>query len=139
MAGGLAGLVFGCLLFVGGTLLVSYTWAVVDTKFAVVAAARQAARTYVEAPNPQAALGGASAAARQSMAGFGRRPSQTGVSLIGGSFGRCARITIRVAYPAPLFEVPFLGTLGRGQVVTADHSELVDPYRSGLPGTANCA
>lgn len=110
----------------------------VDTKFAAVAAARQAVRTYVEAPDAQVAWSSATLAAQQSMTGYGRRAGKTEVSLTGGSFERCQRITIRVTYPAPLFEVPFVGDLGRGQLVTADHSELVDPYRSGLPGTAAC-
>ena len=54
-AGGLEGLLFGLLLFVVGTLLVATAWGAVDTKFAVDAAARQAVRTYVEAPDSAAA------------------------------------------------------------------------------------
>jgi hypothetical protein len=49
--GGFEGLLFGFLIFLVGTLIVAHAWAVVDTKFAVVEAAKQAARTYVEAPS----------------------------------------------------------------------------------------
>src|SRR3954447_14686723 len=46
--GGLEALAFGLLIFVIGTLIVANAWAVVDAKFAVESAARQAARNYVE-------------------------------------------------------------------------------------------
>ncbi len=38
----------------------------------------------------------------------------------------------------PLVAIPLLGQAGNGITVTARHSEVVDPYRSGLPGTATC-
>ena len=57
MVGGIEALPFGLLVFVVGALLVANAWAVVDAKFAVDAAARQATRSYVEAE-----VGGARAA-----------------------------------------------------------------------------
>ena len=48
-AGGVEALPFGLLIFVVGALLVASAWVVVDAKLAVVSAAREAARTYVEA------------------------------------------------------------------------------------------
>jgi hypothetical protein len=136
--GGFEGLLFGLLLFVVGTLLVSNAWAVVDTKSAADDAARQAARTYVEAPSASVALPAARQAATAALAGFGRDPSRASVSVISGAFGRCQRITIGVSYPAPLLVLPWLGRVGSAEQVRADHSELVDPYRSGLPGAAAC-
>jgi cytochrome bd-type quinol oxidase subunit 2 len=138
-AGGFEGLLFGLLLFVAGTLLIGYAWAVVDTKAAAEDAARQAARTYVEAASPALAAASAQQAADASLAGFGRTPARAGVALSAGSFGRCQRITISVTYPAPALLLPFIGRVGSGQTVRAEDSELVDPYRSGLPGTAACA
>lgn len=135
---GLAGLVFGLLLFVAGTLLVAFAWAVVDTKGALVEAARQAARSYVEAPDQVTAAADARSAAAQALGGYGRDPSRGQVVLATDGFGRCARVTVTVSYPAPLFYLPFVGRVGTGQPVRAEHSEIVDPYRSGLPGLAAC-
>ncbi len=136
--GGFEGLLFGLLLFVFGTLLVAYAWGIVDTKTATGDAARQAARTYVEAPDGATAAAEADGAAAAALAGYGRDPGRAKVALTSGRFARCDRITIAVTYPAPLFELPFVGPLGRGQSVRSEHSELVDPYRSGLPGSASC-
>jgi Flp pilus assembly protein TadG len=135
--GGFAGLLFGVLTFLFGTLLVAYGWAVVQTKAAVVDAARQAARTYVEAPGAMEAYNSARDAADASLAAKGRNPDRAGVSVASGPFGRCRRVTVTVSYPAPVVVVPLAGLLG-GSTVRAEHSEIVDPYRTGLPGSAAC-
>ena len=83
--GGFEGLLFGVLIFVVGTLLVAHAWAVVDTKFAVVEAAKQAARTYVEAQSAAVAGPEAEQAADQALAGYGRDRRLAGVSLVSGS------------------------------------------------------
>lgn len=137
--GGLAGMVFGLLLFVVGTLVVANAWAVVDTKAAATEAARQAARTYVEAANPDLASQGAQQAADATLSGSGRDPAKASVTLASGYFARCERITISVSYPAPLLVLPFVGRVGTGELVRAQNSELVDPFGSGLPGTSACA
>jgi hypothetical protein len=137
--GGFEGLLFGLLLFVVGTLLIANAWAVVDTKFAADAAARQAVRTYVEAPDVAEAGPDAQTAAADALAGYGRDPSRATVRLVAGGFVRCERVTISVHYPSPLVVLPWIGTIGTGEGVTAVHSELVDPFRTGLPGTSTCA
>jgi hypothetical protein len=137
--GGFEGLLFGMLLFVAGTLLIGYAWAIVDTKSAAEDAAGQAARTYVQASSAALAATSAQQAADASLAGYGRDPSRASVTLVAGSFARCQRITISVSYPAPLLLLPFIGRVGSGTTVRAEQSELVDPYRSGLPGAAACA
>ena len=137
--GGFEGLAFGFLVFLAGTLLVSYAWAVVDTHSATTEAARQAARTYVEAPDQAQATADADRAAAEALSGYGRDPARARVTLAAGGFARCGRITVSVSYPAPLLDLPFVGLLGRGTVVRSSHSELVDPYRSGLAGVASCA
>ena len=131
-------MLFGFLLFVAGTLLIAFAWGVVDTKSATGEAARQAARTYVEAPNASMAAVEASAAADQALSGYGRNPAMANVALVGGTFARCDRVTIAVSYPAPVLYLPFVGTVGRSITVRSTHSELVDPYRTGLPGQAVC-
>ena len=137
--GGLEALPFGVLVFVVGALLVANVWGVVDAKLATTAAAREAARAYVEAPTAAAADAAAGAAARDAVAGHGRRASRTGVERIAGRFERCGRVTFEVTYPVPVVVVPWIGGLGEGFTARSRHSELVDPYRSGLPGEADCA
>lgn len=136
-AGGLAGLLFGFLVFLLGTLLVGYGWAVVQTKAAVVDAARQAARSYVESPDAVTAYDSARTAAAGSLAAKGRNPARSSLQVSAGTFGRCARVTVTISYPAPVLLLPLSGLFG-GPTVRAQHSELVDPYRSGLPGSAAC-
>lgn len=136
-AGGLAGLLFGLLIFLLGTFLAAYGWAVVQTKSAVVDAARQAARTFVEAPDAQDAYTSARMAADASLAAKGRDPTRATLRISSGGFGRCERVTITVSYPAPVVVLPISSVLG-GSTVSAAHSEIVDPYRSGLPGSAEC-
>ena len=130
---------FGLLIFVTGTLIATSAWGVVDTKFAATAAAREAARSYVESTSADQAAADARQAADDALAGYGRLPGRATVRVTSGSFGRCQRITIEVSYPAPVVSVPFVGRLGEGAIVRARHSELVDPYRTGLPGVAACA
>lgn len=137
-AGGLEGLIFGLLIFVVGTVMIANAWGVVDTKLAADAAAREAARTYVEAPDAVVAAQRAVAAADDALAGYGRTPAHARVQLVSGTFARCQRITIQVDYRAPLVELPMIGLLGAGESVSARHSEIVDPYRSGLAGQAAC-
>jgi Flp pilus assembly protein TadG len=136
--GGFAGLLFGMLLFVAGTLLAAFAWAIVDTKSAATEAARQAARTYVEAPTATVAQTEADQAAYAALGGYGRDPAQARVQITTSDFLRCARVTVTVSYPAPLFDLPFVGRLGTGESVQAQHSELIDPYRAGVPGVATC-
>jgi hypothetical protein len=136
--GGFEALIFGVLIFVAGTLLVANAWGVVDAKLAADAAAREAARSYVAAPDAQAAWASAQQAAGQAVGGYGRNPAQARVRLAGGQWGRCQRVTIEVSLPAPLLTLPFVGRIGEAETVHSDHSELVEPYTSGVPGTAVC-
>ncbi|MCA1844945.1 MAG: hypothetical protein LC792_17480 [Actinobacteria bacterium] len=138
--GGLEGLVFGVLVFVFGTLVVVNAWQVVDAKFAAASAAREAARSYVEAPDATTADGDAATAARDAITGQGRAADRMTLTMLEGSFARCARVTMEVRYRAPFLRVPVLGAFGSGLTVSARHSELVDPLRSGLGGEeARCA
>ncbi|MEY2567137.1 MAG: hypothetical protein QOE35_1666 [Actinomycetota bacterium] len=137
--GGLEALVLGVLVFVAGVLIVSNAWGVIDAKLAASSAAREAARAYVEASSVDAAAVAARQAADEAIAGHGRTPSRARVVQLGGAFARCSRVTFEVSYPVPLMRVPFLGSAGAGFTARARHSEVVDPYRSGLAGTASCA
>jgi hypothetical protein len=51
----------------------------------------------------------------------------------GPTWERCARNTIVVEYRVPTLAVPFVGSFGGGVITTSGrHTEVVDPYRSGL-------
>lgn len=148
MVGGVEALPFGLLTFVAGVLLVANLWAVVDAKVAVDAAACQATRHYVEAD--VSGPGGSARAEREAVAAglaaldaHGRDPSRATVALTslegaGGRAGytRCARATFTATYRVPSLTIPWVGGLGPGFDVTGRHSEIVDPYRSGVPGSA---
>jgi hypothetical protein len=146
--GGIEVLPFGLLVFVVGTLLVANAWAVIDAKLAVDAAARQATRHFVEADVPAAGdFGDAEAEARragyEALAAHGRERSRSTVELTGlgsrdgqAGFTRCARATFTASYDVPVLKLPWIGGFGSGLDVTSRHSELIDPYRDGVPGSA---
>jgi putative hemolysin len=151
--GGIEALPFGLLVFVVGATLVANAWAVVDAKFAVDAAARQATRSYVEAEidgaggrgsdRTRAAEDAAVEAGLAALTAHGRDPAAAQVGLtalepVGGQSGftRCARATFTASYEVPALTLPWIGGFGHGIDVTSSHSELVDPYRSGVPGSA---
>jgi hypothetical protein len=139
MAGGLDGLVFGVLVFVFGTLVVVNAWQVVDAKFAAAAAAREAARVYVESPSALVASVDSVRAAEEAVIGHGRAPARFSVSLVSGGFARCGRVVFEARYRVPLLSIPVVGSFGSGLTVSARHAEVVDPYRTGLPGAAVCS
>ena len=140
--GGIEALPFGLLIFVVGTLLIANAWAVVDAKFATDAAARQAVRTFVEGEDESTALREATEAGLRSIAGHGRDPERASVAAVGtASLTRCERVTFEAEYEIPAVSLPFVGGYGPAPFrVRSTHSELVDPFRSGVPGSAEaCA
>jgi hypothetical protein len=150
--GGVEALPFGVLIFVIGTLLIVNAWAVVDAKLATDAAAREATRQFVEAPVVDAsglrdAEASAMAAGLDALAASGRDPGRGTVALTelsapggGDSYVRCARATFTATYRVPALTLPWIGGYGGGFDVTSSHSELVDPFRNGVPGEAEaCA
>ena len=134
--GGAEVLAFGLLVFVVGSLLAANAWAVVDAKLAVTAAAREAARTYVESDGSTAALADAEATGREAIAGHGRDPDRLVLRHDETDFVRCQRAAFRAEYPVPALTLPFVGGFGRPFTVAATHTEIVDPLRRGL-GPAN--
>jgi hypothetical protein len=81
-----------------------------------------------------ARVAAASNAATDVLAGLGRSDVAPRIVVANpDGFERCARVTVQVSLTAPRVALPF----GRGlaaQEVTATHSALVDPWRSGLEG-----
>jgi hypothetical protein len=56
----------------------------------------------------------------------------------GRSRERCALVVAEATYRVPAVTVPWIGNFGRGIRVRSTHSEIVDPFRAGLTGRANC-
>jgi hypothetical protein len=137
--GGIEALPFGLLIFVVGGLLIANAWAVVDAKFATDAAARQAVRTFVESTDPEVAIAEARAAGLDAVAAHGRDPARARVRPVGDAqLARCERVTFEALYEVPALSLPFIGGYGRAPFqVRSAHSELVDPFRSGVPGAAD--
>jgi len=136
--GGIEALPFGLLIFVVGSLLIANAWAVVDAKFATDAAARQAVRTFVEGDDEARARDDALAAGLAAIEGHGRDPDRARVSPVGTlTLSRCARVTFEAEYDVPAISLPFIGGYGPAPLrVRSSHSELVDPFRNGVPGSA---
>lgn len=138
---GIEALPFGILTFVVGMLLVVNAWGVVDAKQATTSAAREAVRAYVEAPDEPTAIDAARHAALQSIEGHGRNSANTTVEIRhtdGRPFARCTRVTVTVHHPVPALRLPWIGGYGHAFDVVASQSEVIDPYRSGLPGPSAC-
>ena len=142
--GGIEVLAFGFLTLVIGALLVANAWGIVDAKIAVTAAAREAARAFVESPGADVAGQRAQQAAAETLTGHGRDLARVTEVAVRGSFARCARVTATVGYTVPAIALPWIGGLA-DTTVTGSHTEIVDPYRSGLGTTdpslaeADCA
>lgn len=135
--GGVEVLAFGVLIFITGTLLIANLWAVVDAKMAVDAAAREAGRAHVEAPDATEAPIRARAAAAEAFDGMGRDPDRL-VLTGGGPFIRCAIIEYEASYTVDAVRLPFIGGWGKGTTVRARHREVMDAHRSGLGGRGVC-
>lgn len=132
--GGFEALPFGFLVFVAGTLLLANAWAVVDAHVAADAAATEAVRTFVEASGDGgAAIAAGEQAALDAIEGQGKSAGRTTIAWEGAELVRCQPVTATVTYRVPTIAVPWLGSFGGGVVTTsARHTEVVDPWRSGL-------
>jgi hypothetical protein len=141
-SGQLAGIeaaTFGLLVVVAGVLLVANAWGVIDAKLAVASAAREATRAYVEAVPGSDPAGLARAAADEAIAGFGRDPARLDLVALEATLERCAQVRFQASYPVPVLVVPWIRSWGTGFTASARHTEVVDPYRSGLPpGAGGC-
>ncbi|MFN2606750.1 MAG: hypothetical protein ABR511_02455 [Acidimicrobiales bacterium] len=134
---GIEAIPFGLLVFVVGVLLVTNAWAVVDAKITMASAAREATRAYVEAPAGADPVALAQAAAGDAVRGGGRDPGLLRLTPQTAGFSRCQRVTFAASYPVPAITLPWIGGFGHGFTATARHSEVVDPLRTGIPGSAS--
>ena len=138
VVGGIEVLPFGFLIFVVGALVIANAWAVIDARMAADAAAREAARAYVESRNVTAAEQAARQAAEDTIRGAGRNPAALRLSDNDPPFERCERVEMEASYRVPALTLPFVGGFGKGLTVTGRHSEIIDPFADGLTGGAAC-
>ena len=139
--GGIEVLPFGFLIFVVGALLIANAWGVVDAKLATDAAAREAARTFVEVvegDDAAAARAAAIAAGDEAAAGHGRAPERMDVTVEAPSVARCAVVTVIATYEVPAIPLPWIGGFGDGITVRSRHSERIDPFRDDVAGPVTC-
>lgn len=130
------------LIFVGGTLLLINLWAVLDARMTAGVLARHGARTAAdELRHSDDVLSLARRAVDESAVGLGRLDTVGVEATVDGRSGanlRCAPVTVAVTLTVPAVRLPFgLRDIGT-QVVRAQHTERVDPYRSGLAGDVAC-
>lgn len=148
VAGGEA-LALGALVFVVGAILAINAWGVVDAHMAADAVAREVARTLVES-DPGPGLAGTLQAVGAQVAddmghgdgvslgyGAGTASSST-TGDPGGLLQRCQRVTVTATLTSTTVRLPFVGGWGAPWTVRGSHTEVVDPFRSGLPGEADC-
>ena len=133
-------LAFGFVLLIGMVLLVANVWAVIDAKLTVTAAAREGVRAMVEA-NADTADADAHRAVDAVITGANRQLDHVtfAAAIDGGTYERCARVTIRITAKVASIALPHIGGLRSPFRVSSTHSELVDPFRSGLEGVGTCA
>lgn len=139
--GGIEVIPFGILTFVIAMLVIANVWGVVDSELATSSAAREAVRAFVEAPDEESAHSRAESAAVMAFQGQGRSAGATSISISydrSRGWSRCTRVTVTVRHPVHAIRVPVIGGFGHGFDAVASQSEVIDPYRSGLPGDALC-
>ena len=132
---------FGVLIFVVGALLVTNAVGRRRRQDRADAAAREAVRAYVEAPDAASGAVAARAAAVATMVGHGRRPDLLVLSIHHAGdqpFARCVAVTVEVHYPVPAIRLPWIGGFGHAFDVVSTHTERIDPFRSGLTGVGTC-
>lgn len=131
---------FLLLVVIGGLLLVTNVWAVIDTRIATGIASREVARWLVEQDGSldAAALSrGATEIAVEAMHGRQLLGPPT-VELDGLELRRCQPVEVVVRAAVPAIRIPFVGGFSRRTTVASHRSQIVDPTRSGLPGEATC-
>ncbi len=139
--GGIEVIPFGILTFIIAMLVIANVWGVVDSELSTSSAAREAVRAFVEAPDEDSARSRAESAAVMAFQGQGRSAGATSISIAyhgARSWGRCSRVTVTVRHPVHAIRVPIIGGFGHGFDAVASQSEVIDPFRSGLPGDAQC-
>jgi Flp pilus assembly protein TadG len=103
---------------------------IVETKSAVLAVAREAARAASEASDASSARSAAASAASRVAAGLGLDPAGLALSQSPGGFGRGELYRVSASYEVRLADLPGLGILPGSFVLSAEHAELIQRFKS---------
>jgi hypothetical protein len=147
-------LAIGFVLLVSMILLGMNVWAVIDAKIRVAGAARYTTRTVVESgPTDLADATGtfgplfgehdpnnvATNAVKAALIDKPRLLREVRVRVaLSNNANRCSVAVVELQVRVPSFGLPHIGPLRNGFLVTSQHSEIVDPFRSGLEGSSAC-
>jgi Flp pilus assembly protein TadG len=107
---------------------------IVETKSALLAVARESARAASEATDGAEAASAASSTARRVAAGLGLDPSRVTLSQGSAGFGRGQPYRVAVTYEVRLDDLPGLGVIPGSFTLGAEHSELIQRFKSRWPG-----
>ncbi len=102
----------------------------VETKSALLSVAREAARAASEAPDAAAARNAVLATANDVAVGLGLDPARLRFTQDAGGFGRGDSYEVSVSYTVRLADLPGLGLLPGSFALSAEHTELVDRFKS---------
>lgn len=103
---------------------------IVETKSAVLAVARESARAASDAPDAPSAQSAAASAAERVAAELGLDPARLALTQSPGGFGRGEPYRVSVTYEVRLADLPGLGVLPGSLVLSAEHAELVQRFKS---------
>jgi hypothetical protein len=134
MLAGSDGVLFGMLILLAGSLAILNVWAVIDTRAALDAAAREYLRTYTEQSSADAAATAGELAARRLL--DERGTPVTDLRIVepdGAAFGPCQPAQVAFEAEVPAARLPFLDDVG-SRWIRVTHRELVDPHREVTSG-----
>lgn len=146
--GGAEGLLFGMLILVGGTLMIVSAWAVLDTRMALDAAAREYLRSYTEQTDLARARAAGDRAAIEVLRARGNNPAAVEITTVDeNGFGPCALARVQLSSTVHWIHAPLVDALdGIGDSrIRVTHSELIDAHREVIPSagynpeTTECA
>lgn len=131
---GADGVLFATLILLAGSLAVLNIWAIIDTRTALDAAAREYLRSYTEQTSPADALAAGRAAAESVLVARGGPIRSLRIEPPdAATFGPCQPSAVAIEAEVPGARLPFLDDLGSRRV-RVTHLELVDPHREVASG-----
>lgn len=134
MVAGGDGLLFGMLILVAGSFALVNVWAIIDTRAALDAAAREYLRTYTEQRDPAGAAAEADRAARSVLDSRGTPLRDLRIDPPNAAgFGPCSLASVRLESNVAAVRVPFLDGVGE-RTVSVRAQELIDPHKEVEPG-----
>lgn len=127
--GGAEGLLFGMLILIAGSIVVVNLWAVVDTRAALDAGAREYLRTYTERADSTTAATQARLVLDDVLRSRGTDPADVLVRLeTPNGFGPCALARVELTTVVRGVRAPFLDA-ALSTEVGVEHHELIDAHR----------